>query len=423
MERFPRSADAPGGRLALGGVDAEALANRFGTPLYVYDAATVRFRARAYQEPLAAAGGRAVFALKALSTPGVLRLIRDEGLGADVASAGEVAAALRAGFRGPDLVVHGNAKSGDDLDAALAAGAGLVVLDVPEEAAALGARARRVGVAQDVLLRVNPDIHVDTHRKIQTGHAGSKFGLEPRAAAALAHDLPPGLRFRGLHVHLGSQVLDARPLASSAAWCARFASEARLELEVLDLGGGLGVGYAPGDPDPDPRRYVEDVIGLARSAFARPPRLVLEPGRSVVAPAGVTLYRVVNVKRTAAGTTWVAVDGGMGDNLRVPLYGARYAPIVATRVEAPPTGLYQLAGRHCESSDVLGEDLPLADPRPGDLLAVPVTGAYHQSMAVPYNLFPRPAAVLVEGGEARLVTRRETVEDLLAREVDPASPG
>ena len=185
MERFPRTADAPGGRLAIGGVDAEALANRFGTPLYVYDAVTVRFRARAYQEPLAATGGRAVFALKALSTPGVLRLIHGEGLGADVASAGEVAAALRAGFRGLDLVVHGNAKSGDDLDAALAAGAGLVVLDAPEEAAALGARARRVGVAQDVLIRVNPDIHVDTHRKIQTGHAGSKFGLEPRAAAAL----------------------------------------------------------------------------------------------------------------------------------------------------------------------------------------------------------------------------------------------
>jgi len=275
-------------------------------------------------------------------------------------------------------------------------------------------------VRQDVLLRVTPDIRVETHRKIETGHAGSKFGLEPRAAAALARALPPGLRFRGLHVHLGSQVLDARPLASTAAWCARFASEAGLELDTLDLGGGLGVAYVPGDPDPDPRRYAEEVVAGARAAFGRLPRLLLEPGRSVAAPAGVTLYRILTVKRTAAGTTWVAVDGGMGDNLRVPLYGARYTPLVASRVGAPPTGLYQIAGRHCESGDLLAEDVPLAEPRAGDLLAVPVTGAYHQTMALPYNLFGRPAAVLVDAGEARLVTRRETIDDLLARELDLA---
>ncbi len=238
--------------------------------------------------------------------------------------------------------------------------------------------------------------------------------------AELARALPAGLRFRGLHLHLGSQVLDARPLASTAAWCARFASEARLELDVLDLGGGLGVAYGPGEPDPDPARYADEVVAAARAAFGRLPRLLLEPGRSIAAPAGITLYRILTVKRTGAGGTWVAVDGGMGDNLRVALYGARYAPVVAGRVGDAPTGLYDLAGRHCESGDVLGEGLPLADPRPGDLLAVPVTGAYHQSMALPYNLIPRPAAVLVEDGEARLLTRRETVDDLLSREVDEA---
>jgi diaminopimelate decarboxylase len=420
IDRFPRSAEAPDGRLALAGVDAEELAARFGTPLYVYDAATLRERARAYQEPLAAAGGRAAFALKANPTPGVLRVLQAEGVGADAASAGEVAAALRSGFRGADLVVHGNAKNGDDIAAALAAGAGLLVIDAPEEAVAVAARARSLGVEQDVLLRVTPDIRVETHSKIETGHAGSKFGMEPPAVARLAQELPQGLRLRGLHVHLGSQVLDARPLVSTAAWCARFAAEARLELDVLNLGGGLGVGYAPGDPDPDPRRYAEEVVAGARRAFDRLPRLLLEPGRSIAAPAGVTLYRILTVKRTAAGSSWVAVDGGMGDNLRVSLYGARYAPVVAGRVGAEPTGRFGLAGRHCESGDVLGEDVPLADPRPGDLLAVPVTGAYHQSMALPYNLIPRPAAVMVDDGEARLITRRETVDDLLAREVEPA---
>jgi diaminopimelate decarboxylase len=418
---LPDTATVHDGRLALDGVDVAALADRFGTPLYVYDAATLRARARAYREPLARSGGRVFYALKANAAPGVLRVLRGEGLGADVASAGEVAAALRAGFTGAELVVHGNAKHDRDLDAAIAAGAGLIVLDEPDEAARVATRARAAGIRQAVLVRVTPDIGVDTHAKIRTGHAGAKFGLDPAAAAALIESAPPELRVAGLHVHLGSQVVDAAPLAAGAEWCAAFCRDRGFTPEILDLGGGLGVAYTSADAPPDPRGHAEALRDAVTAAFAGVgmpvPRLYLEPGRSVVATAGITLYRVLVVKPTAAGTTWVAVDGGMSDNPRVALYDAAYEPVLATRLQAGPTGAYALCGHHCESGDVLAWDVPLPDPRPGDLIAVPVTGAYHQSMASVYNQYPRPAAVLVDGGEATLITRRETTDDVLAREL------
>ncbi len=417
---LPDAATVVRGSLVLGGVPATELAARFGTPLYVYDAATLRARAAAYAEPLAPGGGRAMFALKANGTPGVLRILREAGLGADVASAGEIALALAAGFTGADLVVHGNAKGEDDLAAALDAGAGLVVLDAPEEAEALAAMARARGVVQDVLVRVTPDIAVETHKKIQTGHAGSKFGLDPAAARALATALPEGLRGRGLHVHLGSQVVDAGPLRSAAAWCARFCADSGIAPDVLDLGGGLGVAYTPGEPAPDPRAYASALVAAVPAAFdaagLSAPRLLLEPGRSVVAQSGVTLYRVRVVKRTSEGTTWVSVDGGMADNLRVALYDASYHPLLATRLDVPATGTFAVAGRHCESGDVLAWDVPLPDPVPGDLLAVPMTGGYHATMASNYNAFGRPAAVMVDAGEATEITRRETSSDLLLRE-------
>jgi diaminopimelate decarboxylase len=262
---------------------------------------------------------------------------------------------------------------------------------------------------------------VETHEKIRTGHAGSKFGLPPAEVAALVRALPAPLRFRGLHLHLGSQVVDAAPLASAASWCARFCAAWGLTPGILDLGGGLGVAYVPGDPAPDPRAYAEQVVEAVAAAFPAAglpvPELMLEPGRSVAAPAGVTLYRVVAVKGGSGGPRWVAVDGGMGDNLRATLYDARYTAVLAERLDEPPAARYALGGRYCESGDLLAADVELPAPRAGDLVAVPVTGAYHQSLSTPYNLFGRPAAVLVDGGEARLVTRRETVDDLLAREL------
>jgi diaminopimelate decarboxylase len=421
---YPDTAAVSAGRLLLDGIDSEALAERFGTPLYVYDAATLATQARAYQEPLAPIGGRVVFAAKANPTVGVLRTARAAGLGVDVASAGEIAAALAAGFHGSEMVVHGNAKGSDDLAAALDAGAGLVVLDAREEAEQLGALARARGVDVPVLIRVTPDIGVETHEKVQTGHAGSKFGLEPDAVAALIAALPGGLLLRGLHVHLGSQVVDPGPLSSAAEWCAAFCARLGYAPSVLDLGGGLGVAYVPGEASPDPRAYATALADAVPAAFAAHrlavPQLVVEPGRSIVARAGVTLYRVRTVKVTSAGTTWVTVDGGMADNPRVALYGARYAPAIATRLDAAPTGTFALAGRHCESGDLLALDVALPDPRVGDLVVVPMTGAYHQSMASNYNLFGRPAAILLEDGVAHEITRRETAADMLARETGRA---
>jgi len=417
---FPDGAAIGSEGVEVGGVPLTALAERFGTPLYVYDAGTLRARASAAVRAAATArrGGRAAFALKAAAVPGVLRVLREAGMAADCASAGEIAAALRAGFVGADLVVHGNAKTAADLDAAIAADARLVVVDGEDEAGRLAERCRACGRVQDVLLRVAPGVDVDTHAKITTGHHGSKFGLPPERIAALAAALPEGLRLRGLHVHLGSQVIDTEPMLRTAAWLPAFAREHAIPLDIVDVGGGLGVAYRPGDPEPDLGTHIRDQVRAVESACpdGAEPAIIVEPGRSVVARAGVTLYRVVATKVAGDGTRWVAVDGGMGDNLRVGLYGAHYAPVLPARPGAPSTGSYAIAGRHCESTDVIAEEVPLPEPVVGDVLAVPATGAYHQSMAVPYNLFGRPAAVLVDAGEAREITRRESVEDLLARE-------
>lgn len=423
LSPFPDGATLGDGGIVLDGVDLTALATAHGTPLYVYDAASIRVRAEAVASAIAQApsGGRAAFALKAQSALALLRIVREAGLGADCASAGEIEAARRAGFEGASLVIHGNAKSDADLRAALAADAGLIVLDGRDEADRLAALCREAGHEQDVLVRIAPGIEVDTHRHIATGHHGSKFGVTPAAGAALLRDLPAGLRGRGLHVHLGSQVLDPEPLVAAARWLPAFAKAEGIALEVLDVGGGLGIRYTPDQPQPDPgahtRALVEAVATVCGDEGIPVPELVVEPGRSVVGTAGLTLYTVVGVKTAGDGSTWVAVDGGMGDNPRVGLYGADYAPVLADRPTAAPTGRFRIAGRHCESTDVLAEDVPLADPVVGDVIAVPATGAYHQTMAHSYNLFGRPAAVLVERGAARVITRREAVDDLFARDV------
>jgi len=409
--------------IELDGVALSALAEEHGTPLYVHDAASIRTRAAAVAAAVrdAPSGGRAAFALKAQSALAVLRLVREAGLGADCASAGEIEAARRAGFEGASLVIHGNAKCAADLAAALDADAGLVVLDGRNEAERLGALCRARGRTQDVLVRIAPGIEVDTHRHIATGHHGSKFGVTPAEGAALLRDLPAGLVGRGLHVHLGSQVLDPEPLVAAARWLPAFAKAEGIPLEVLDVGGGLGIRYTPDQPQPDPGAHTQALVAAIAAVCGDEglamPEIVVEPGRSIVGTSGVTLYRVVGVKTAGDGSTWVAVDGGMGDNLRVGLYGADYAPVLAERPTAEPTGRYRLAGRHCESTDVLAEDVPLADPAVGDVVAVPATGAYHQTMAHTYNLFGRPAAVLVDGGAARVITRRESVDDLFARDV------
>jgi diaminopimelate decarboxylase len=326
-----------------------------------------------------------------------MRLLAEEGFGADVSTLGELSFAQHAGVPGEWLVVHGNNKSDEELAAAVDAHAAYVVLDSVEELE----RARAAGVER-MLVRITPGIEADTHESIRTGHVGSKFGVSPDEAAALASQVD------GLHVHVGSQLLALAAVHETVAWLNRFLAQTGWEPRVVDLGGGLGVPTQTGETAPSIEEFVDALLG----ELATPAQVILEPGRSLVGQAGVTLYRVGAVKRSG-DVTWVAIDGGVSDNPRPQLYGARYTAVVASRVEDAPTGAYSVAGKHCESGDVLIDRVELPDPRRGDVLAVPATGAYTLAMAANYNGVPRPAAVLVADGDARLIRRRETIHDVL----------
>jgi len=416
LELFPDSARIEEGELTVGGLRASALAGRFGTPLVVYCEQTLRARAREIREAVPEA--LVLFGSKAFPNVAILRLFAEERIGADVSTLGELAFARAAGIEGERLVFHGNAKSDDELRTAAEAGA-TVALDAEDEpgrAAAAGTRR--------VLVRVTLGVEADTHEAIQTGHHGSKFGLPPDSAlrtiaAARSH----GLDVAGLHIHVGSQLADIAAHQETIEQLAAFAARCRDELgwtpEVVDIGGGFAVRHVEDEPIAplgELARAVTDAVELAWDSRALPrPSLVLEPGRALVGHAGVTLYRVRSVKRLA-DVTWVAVDGGMSDNPRPQLYGARYTALSATRADEPATENVSIAGLHCESGDVLIDDVLLPDPRSGDLLAVPATGAYSLAMSSNYNATPRPAAVLVADTEARLIRRRETIDDLLAFE-------
>ncbi|MGZ8649543.1 MAG: diaminopimelate decarboxylase [Solirubrobacteraceae bacterium] len=397
--------------LLVGGCRAEDLAAEFGTPVMVVAEAAVRARAREYADGLTARWprSRVVFASKAFPATAVQRIMVEEGLGLDVAGAGEILAALKAGADPASLVLHGNAKTADEIALAAEHGLGLVVVDNADDVDRLEATGRE----HDVLVRVIPGVEADTHAHVLTGHEGSKFGLAPPVAAELIRriDAAPRLRMRGLHVHVGSQILDVEPFAASVAPIAALG-----EFEVYDLGGGLGARYTYDDRPPTVDAYLDALVGAAREHLPAGTELILEPGRSLVASAATTLYRVVTVKRGAV--TFVAVDGGMGDNLEVALFDQRFEAAVADRLDATDGELVTVVGRHCESGDVLVDGVQLADPRVGDLLAVPATGAYCHTMANNYNGARRIPVVFVSKGEARLVVRRETWADLLGRDVD-----
>jgi diaminopimelate decarboxylase len=355
------------------------------------------------------------FGTKALPNVALLRVLREEGVGADVASAGELAFAAAAGLDGDELVVHGNNKDAAFL-AAAARVAAPVVLDARDEAGL----AAEAGVRQ-ALVRVTLGVDADTHEAIRTGHHGSKFGLPPDLArAAVAEALELGLEMIGVHVHVGSQLADFDAQAETIVRLASFAAGCRDELgwtaRVADLGGGFGIRHHPADEVPEASQLAASAASTARLAFVEAglpqPEIWLEPGRCLIGRAGVTLYRVGSVKRLP-GRTWVTVDGGMSDNPRPQLYDARYTALSAARADEPLDEAVSVAGMHCESGDVLIDDVTLPSPRRGDLLAVPATGAYTLAMASNYNGVGRPAAVLVRDGEARLVRRRETIEDLL----------
>jgi len=411
---FPDSAALEGASLAIGGLTAEALAEEHGTPLVVLCEETVRANARALRAALGH-DGRVFFGTKAFPNVALLRLLDEEGIGADVASEGELAFARRAGLGGDRLVVHGNNKEEAFLRAAAASGAP-VVLDAADETGLAAA----AGVAR-VLVRVTLGVDADTHEAIRTGHHGSKFGLPPtQARTVVAESLDLGLDVLGVHVHVGSQLADFDAQAETIVRLAGFVASCRDELgwtaQVADLGGGFGIRHHPADEVPEAVDLAASAASTARLAFVEAglpkPEIWLEPGRSLVGRAGVTLYRVGSVKRLSE-RTWVAIDGGMSDNPRPQLYDARYTALSATRVDEPVDEVVSVAGMHCESGDVLIDDVALPSPRRGDLLAVPATGAYTLAMASNYNGVGRPAAVLVRDGEARLVRRRETIEDLL----------
>jgi diaminopimelate decarboxylase len=410
---FPDTARAEAGRLSIGGLTASELVQEFGSPLVVYDEATVRAQARAYRA--AAPDAFIAYGTKAFPNVAILRLLAEEGIGADVSTLGELRFALAAGIPGDRLVVHGNNKSDEELAAAAKLDA-LVVVDSLEE---IG-RGREAGVTR-TLIRFTPGIEANTHEAIRTAHHGSKFGLP---ANDVIEALKEAQDTEGLHVHIGSQLLDLDAALLAVDWLATFAAQARSETgwypSTVDLGGGLGARTAPDEPDLSVEEFVGRVLDELERSFTLQqlpaPQVILEPGRSLVARAGVTLYTVGSVKRVASATTYVAVDGGMSDNPRPALYGARYTALLANRTDEPATDVYAVAGKHCESGDVLIERVDLPQPHRGDILAVPVTGAYTLAMSSSYNAVPRPPAVLVTDGKARVIRKRETIEDLLVLE-------
>ena len=410
----PGSATDADGMLLLGGCRADELAGEFQTPVLVVAEQVLRARAREYADELAVRWprSRVVFASKAFPCTAVQRVMVEEGLGLDVAGGGEIITALKAGADPALLVLHGNAKSDEEIAMAVDKEIGLVVVDNSDDVDRLELTVP-AGRTQDVLVRVIPGVTADTHAHVLTGHTGSKFGLAPAAAAELILRIEhsPRVRMQGLHVHIGSQILEVEPFAQSVGPVAALG-----EFPVYDLGGGLGARYTYSDSPPGVGDYLDALVGAAHEHLPAEAELIIEPGRSMVASAAATLYRVVTVKRGAV--TFVGVDGGMGDNLEVALYAQRFEAGIVDRMDSLDGEAVTVVGRHCESGDVLIHDVRLEAPCVGDLLAVPATGAYCFTMANNYNGNRRIPVVFVANGQARLVVRRETWADLLARDLE-----
>jgi diaminopimelate decarboxylase len=414
------------GDLAVGGVPLAEVADRFGTPVYVLDEAEVRDRCRTYRHAFPDA--EVLYAAKAFLCRAMVHWMQEEGLGLDVCSAGELELAVTTGFPPERIVLHGNAKSPRDLDTALRLGVGRIVIDSPSEIARLAAAVGPDG-HQKVMVRVVPGISAGGHAKIRTGTDDQKFGLsisDGYAQHAIARILDqPQLELTGLHCHLGSQITSVKPyllaVRRMVGLMARLHEQHGLVLTELDLGGGHGIAYRPGEQALDlttlARKVRTELTEACAAAGLPVPRLIIEPGRAVAGPAGVALYRVLAVKRTG-DHTFVAVDGGMSDNPRPALYGVRYAPRMIGRHSTAAPAPVTVVGRHCEAGDVLAADVELpGDIHPGDLLAVPVAGAYHLSMASGYNLVGRPPVAAVTAGHARLLVRRESLDDIRSRDV------
>ena len=406
---YPPNAALDDGRLMLGGCRVADVAQEFGTPAYLVDAAGLRQRALAFQEAVASRHprSRVLFASKSFPTPSVMGLIADTGCGLDVAGLGELLAAERTGVDAARVVLHGNAKSDAEIAKAIEMGVGYIVVDNLDDVARIS---RLATEPVPVLLRVSPGVDAQTNAAMATGHDASKFGIPSHQIDDVIAGIrrEPLLDLRGLHAHVGSQILAVEQFEQAIA------ALARLErFDVYDVGGGLGIRYVPLDTAPTVEEYVDRLVGAAHRHLGADVELMIEPGRSMVGPNGITVYRVTTVKRGVR--THVAVDGGMGDNLEVSLYGQPFDPAIIDK--SGRLEVCDVVGRHCESGDTLVVGHELVEPTVGDLLVIPATGAYTFTMSNNYNGALRPPVVFCEDGAAQVVVRRETYDELLGRDV------
>jgi diaminopimelate decarboxylase len=407
------------GHLEIAGCDVVELAERFGTPTYIYAEEDIRQRAREFVQAFEqrTEDFEVIYASKSLPCTAAYRVLREEGLSADVASGGELHMALGAGFDPARIHLHGNNKTEPELRYAFESGVGHLIVDSFDE---IELADRLLERTQPVLIRVTPGIKPSTHDYIQTGQLDSKFGfgladgLAERAVQRVRESRH--LELVGLHAHIGSQIFELEPYVKAIEVIAAFCDATDFQPELLNVGGGLGIAYLDTDEPPSIDDYVDVKVRGVQRVFDPVPRILIEPGRSLVGNAGVTAYRVGTVKEIPGVRTYVAVDGGMSDNLRPMLYGSRYEAVIADRAGETPDALATIAGMHCESGDVLIRDTELAAPRVGDVLVTPATGAYGYAMANNYNGVPRPPVIFCREGEARVVVRRETWDDLLARD-------
>lgn len=428
---WPGTAERLDGELTVGGIGVAELAAQYGTPLFVLDETEFRTRASEYRDAFGSGGADVYYAGKALLTKAVARWVREEGLKLDVCSGGELAVALAADFPPERIGMHGNNKSEAELERALDAGVGRIVLDSFDEIERLERLAAERGSVPKVLVRVTTGVEAHTHEFVATAHDDQKFGLalSTGAAAEAVRQVTAAdhLSLVGLHSHIGSQIFDTAGFEVAAARVTRFLAEMHRELGVtlpeLNLGGGLGIAYVSSDTPLEPKTIAHSLLDIVQrecDTHGIPvPRLGVEPGRAIAGPSGITVYRVGTVKDVEGLRTYVSVDGGMSDNIRTALYGSEYTCLLASRNgDGVEPVLARLVGKHCESGDIVVPDLYLPrDVRAGDLVAVAATGAYCHSMASNYNHLPRPAVVAVRSGESRALVRRETEEDLLRRDV------
>lgn len=425
------------GALEIAGVDCRDLVAEYQSPVYLIDEGDARARARLFREAYETAGASIVYyAAKAFLATAIARWVTEEGLGIDVASGGELAVALRAGVPGNRILMHGNNKSMAEIEMALAAGVGRIVIDSFDEIVRVADAATRAGIVQQVLVRVNVGVEAHTHEFIATAHEDQKFGLSVAsgdAAEAIRRIVKlPSLSFAGLHSHIGSQIFDASGFDEAARRVAAFTRSLRDDQGVVvrefNLGGGMGIAYVEGDDPLEVAAMAQQICSVVRAecelAGIELPELAFEPGRAIIGPAGVSIYEVGTVKPIELDSgvirTYISVDGGMSDNIRTALYGADYSVVLASRLSSAEPMLTRVVGKHCESGDIVVRDAWLpSDIAPGDLLAVAATGAYCRSMSSNYNYLPRPAVISAQNGTTSVVLRRETMDDLLA--LDPGA--